>query len=118
MQVNVSKGFDKKNLKVLREVMNAALAEAGFEGLSFEVGNAKYEQAEANFQVKVKIEGLETVSDKMLEAEVRRLGLVMEKEGRKLIDYKPRNHKYPFIMEDGGKRYKLSGIQARAYFGA
>lgn len=112
------KNFNKSNLKALREQIQKALDEAGFENLEFNVGNCRFDPAEATFQLKTKIKGVKTTGQTILQDKIRRLNLVQQKGDMKLVDYKPRNYKLPFIMEQNGKRYKLTEYQAKAYFAA
>ena len=110
--------FDKNTLKILRSAMQKALDEAGLGNLEFNVGNMKYSSAEVKIQITAKIEGKKTITDVMLEEQIRVHNLKREVGGRVLVEFKPSNHKYPFIFEQNGKRYKCSTMQAKAYFAA
>jgi len=49
---------------------------------------------------------------------VKSLGLVMEKNGCKLVRYDSKKYKMPFIYEKGGKLYKTSEEHAKFLFAA
>jgi hypothetical protein len=109
--------FDKASLKVLREELNKVLKQYGPEGVQFEIGNIKFSSNECDIAVKAKIEGAKTFSETILETRCAALGLRMvNAQGMKLVDYKSNNHKYPFIFERDGKRFKCSESQAKFYF--
>ena len=117
--MNLEQGFNPKNLEALRAELNRVLSDAGFENLEFDTGRIKYENASCTIPLEVKIKGMKTMTDAMLEAEAKRLGLTLEvRNGRKLVGYKPRNRSYPFIFEDThtGKKYKCDERQAQFHF--
>ena len=110
--------FDKANLQKIRADLNAVLAKYGIDqNLELTIGNIKFSDAEFKTQLSVKVVGAKTMANKILEEEVRFLGLKMEGlGGRKLVDYKARNYAYPFIYEQNGKRFKCSAESAKIYF--
>jgi hypothetical protein len=116
--MNLSKGFDKTNLKVLREELNKVLREAGMNELKFDVGNAQFSSAEVTFKLNIKIKGQKTKNDIFLDQEIKALGLIKEKNGARLVEYKASNWKYPFIYEKDGKRWKCGMDQAKFLFSA
>jgi len=111
--------FDKTSLKILREELNKVLKQYGPEGVQFEVGNIKFSSSECDINVKAKIEGAKTLTDVMLETRCAALGLqTVNKSGWKLVGYKPKNWKMPFLFERDGKTFKCSEDQAKFYFKA
>jgi len=111
--------FDRKNLQALRAEMEAVLAKYGVDSnLEFTVGNMKFSSAEVEIKVSAKVKGAKTFKDTILESRVKALGLVMEKNGAKLVRYDSKKFKFPFIYEKGGKLYKTSEEHAKFLFAA
>lgn len=111
--------FDRKNLQALRAEMEVVLAKYGVDSnLQFEVGSMKFSESEVQIKVSAKVKGAKTFSDAVLESRVKALGLVMEKNGCKLVRYDSKKYKMPFIYEKGGKLYKTSEDHAKFLFAA
>lgn len=111
--------FDRKNLKALRAEMEVVLQKYGVSSnLEFAVGAIKFSSAEVEVKITAKIQGAKTFKDVMLESRVKSLGLVMEKNGARLVRYDTKKFKFPFIYEKGGKLYKTSEDSARLMFAA
>jgi hypothetical protein len=111
--------FDRANLKNLRADLQAVLdAYAAKNGLEFELGGIRFSDAEATIKVTTKIKGALTRTDAALALEVQRLGLVMEKNGKRLVRYDAKKYKFPFIYDVGGKLYKTTELGAKALFAA
>lgn len=111
--------FDRKNLQALRAEMEAVLAKYGVDSnLQFEVGQMKFSDSEVQIKVSAKVKGAKTFNDVVLESRVKALGLVMEKNGCKLVRYDSKKYKMPFIYEKGGKLYKTSEDHAKFLFAA
>ena len=108
--------FDKSTLQALRSEMQSVLDKFGA-NLQFEVGNMRFSEAEVDIKVKAVIKGKRTRSDSQLEAMVKLHGLKIENSnGDRLVEFKARNTKYPFIFERKGKSYKCSERQAKMLF--
>jgi hypothetical protein len=111
------KKFDQPTLRNLRVEMQALLEAYGVEtNLEITVGNMSFSEVEVNIKVQAKVKGAETLTDRILQMEVDRLGLKMENNaGDKLVEYKTRAQKYSFVYESRGKLYKTDerGIVAR-----
>ena len=112
--------FDKVTLKALRaemqEVMNKYAVKANLE---IEVGNMSFSDAEVNIKIQAKVKGAVTMTDRILQMEVDRLGLKMENnaKGDQLVKYNSRSYKYPFVYSKAdGKMYKCDGAQAKRLF--
>jgi hypothetical protein len=101
-------GFNKKNLQVLRQELEAVLVNAGIEGISLDLGNGRFNEAEVTFKMSAKVKGLDTPEDQFLKARLASLGCVMQKGSKKLVGYNSRSYKYPFIYEENGKRFKAA----------
>lgn len=111
--------FDRKNLQALREEMEAVLAKYGMESnLEFSVGAMKFSASDVEIKVSAKVKGAKTFNDVVLESRVKALGLVMEKNGMKLVRYDSKKYKMPFIYEKGGKLFKTSEEHAKFLFAA
>jgi hypothetical protein len=113
---NVTK-FDRTNLKDLRAELQAVLDKFGA-NLEFEIGGIRFSDAEATFKLTAKVKGAVTYKDLVLESRVKALGLVMEKNGYKLVRYDTKKYKMPFIYEKGGKLYKTTEMHAKMLFAA
>lgn len=112
------KSFDKATLRALRSEMQAVLDKYGKKaGIEMEVGNMRFSEAEVDIKVKAKIVGAKTRTDTQLETMASMLGLKMiNKSGDRLVEFKSRSPKYPFVFERSGKRYKCSETQAKMLF--
>lgn len=111
--------FDRKNLNALRAEMEAVLAKYGVSSnLEFSVGGMKFSESSVEIKVSAKVKGAKTFGDVILESRVKALGLVMEKNGAKLVRYDSKKFKFPFIYEKGGKMYKTSEDHAKFLFAA
>ena len=114
------KSFDKATLKALRAEMDAVLAKYGKKtGLDFEVGNMRFTETEVDIKVKAKVTGAKSRAEQGLEVFAKLYGFKLtNSNGDRLVEFKERNRKYPFIFERNGKRYKCSESQARDLFAA
>lgn len=90
------------------------------QGYRVVISKKKYSHNSISFGVEILEEGAETVGDMWLKQEVSRLGLVMENDHYKLVDYRPRSYKYPFIVENkkDGKTYKFSEFHVKTHLSA
>jgi hypothetical protein len=115
-----SLNFDRKNLNTLRAEMDALLKKYGVESnLEFTIGNMRFSDTEVDIKVKAKISGAPSRSEQALGPIMRQYDFKqIGRDGRKLVEYKKRNHKYPFIFEYTGKRFKCSYEKAKMYFAA
>ena len=110
--------FDKRNLNKVAARMDEVLKEMGFEGVSFRVNGGTFEDAKVTFKVEGRIKGARTRDQYFLDSIIEARGLVKEKNGRKLVDYKARNRKYPYIYEEAGKLYKCDDRRVTMLFSA
>ena len=111
--------FDRKNLSKLRAEMAQVLQKYGVDAnLDIAVGNMRFSDAEVEIKVTAKVKGAKTMTDKLLESEAKRLGLKMKnRAGDRLVEYKPRNWKMPFVyVAANGKRYKCDEASAKMRF--
>ncbi len=109
--------FNPQNLNDLRARLNAVLKEFDA-NLEFDIGKITYNAAECTVPLKVKIKG--AAPEKTM------LGRVMIEFGLqenstmgkyKLVDYRPRQYKFPFIYQDAqGRRFKTTEEHARIMF--
>ena len=111
--------FDRKNLNNLRAEMEVVFQKYGVDSnLEFSIGGMRFSDAEVTVKVSAKVKGARTLTDAILQSRVDALGLVMEKNGSKLVRYDTKKHKFPFIYEKNGKLYKTSVEHAKLLFAA
>lgn len=113
------KSFDKATLKALRSEMQAVLDKFGA-NIQFEVGNMRFSEAEVDIKVKAVIKGATTRADEQLELMAKLSGItkLTNSNGDRLVAFKSRSPKYPFVFVRDGKRYKCSEREARILFAA
>lgn len=110
--------FNKATLKDFRTELDAVLEKFGKKiGVELSAGGIRY----GTNSVTVKVEGLLVGSQSKEVAAIDMFTTFKENDiikvaqlGEvKIVGYKPRNRKYPYIVETvkGGKRYKLSETQ-------
>jgi hypothetical protein len=115
---NITK-FDKTNLVTVRNAMKAALAVVEAEyGVKISLGNTTYSEEDFSSPLRVDILDSNLAVSKALASKLSEMGLVIEKDGRKLVDYRFRNSVNPFIYQKGNKQYKCSTQKAKAMFKA
>ena len=108
--------FDRANLKKLRSDIEAAVATVGAaHGISLTLGTARFSSDNVTMKLEGSIISNGTVKTKGAIALERfypkYVGkLVKMSNGKtgKVIEYHSRKPKFPFIVEAGNKRYKLS----------
>ena len=97
--------FNRSQLNLLREQLQAAIDAANLSDIKIEVGNCTYRGGEATFKVKVLMEGAKTREQEDLEfyGELHKLDLTaVEKlmgEDMQLSGYKSRARKKPWILK-------------------
>ena len=97
--------FNRSQLNLLREQLQAAINAANLSDIKIEVGNCTYRGGEATFKVKCLVEGAKTREQEDLEfyAELHKLDLTaVEKlmgEDMQLSGYKSRARKKPWILK-------------------
>ena len=110
----------------LREELNIFLSDFvskhEIEGIKVELGNCSYDEAMAQYQLKIKVDGVETREQKALKMYAQLDGLDLEKEHPrfKLVEYHPKKRQYPYIYMDKTNpnvRYKGSTDWAIRHFG-
>jgi len=106
--------FNKETLTKLRKQLETDLAKYKAFGLDFKVDRIKYSSTTATITIESKLKGSKSKEVQALEfysdfkegdiIKIDQLGEV------KLVGFKSKNRKYPFIVEaiNTGKRYKLS----------
>ena len=92
------------------------------EGIKVELGNCSYDEAQATYQLKINVDGVETREQKALKMYAQLDGLDLEKEHPrfKLMEYHPKKRQYPYIYVDKTKpnvTYKGSTDWAIRHFG-
>ena len=111
--------FDRTNLQALRVDLAILLAKYGVpSNIEFSIGTMKFSHSEVEMKLSAKIKGATSIDDIVLESRVKALGLVMEKNGCKLVRYDSKKYKMPFIYEKAGKLFKTSEAHAKYLFAA
>lgn len=110
--------FDRSTLQNIRRDLNAVLEKyASANGMEMSLGTIKFSDGEFETKLNAKIVGAKTMKDTLLESVMAARGLQeMGTAGRRLVGYNPRSYKYPFVYEQGGKRFKCSAESAEMYF--
>ena len=97
--------FNRSQLNLLREQLQAAINAANLSDIKIEVGNCSYRGGEATFKVKCLVEGAKTREQEALEyyAELHKLDLTMIAklmgEDMSLVGYKSRARKKPWVLQ-------------------
>lgn len=105
--------FDRQNLKVLRTELTDVLKSVENKyGIKISLGAMTFDSNE--FRVKMTCNTENSGALRLVEGITSNPNSVIGKrvmlKGGKIgtvVDYKPRNYKYPYIVETGGKRYKV-----------
>jgi len=92
------------------------------EGITVELGNCSYDEAMAQYQLKIKVDDVETREQKALKMYAQLDGLDLEKEHPryKLVEFHAKKRQYPYIYIDKTKpnlRFKGSTDWAIRHFG-
>ena len=92
------------------------------EGITVELGNCSYDEAMAQYQLKIKVDGAETREQKALKMYAQLDGLDLEKKHPHytLVEYHPKKRQYPYIYTDSRRpnvRFKGTTDWAKNYFG-
>ena len=92
------------------------------EGITVELGNCSYDEAMAQYQLKIKVDGVETREQKALKMYAQLDGLDLEKKHPHytLVEYHPKKRQYPYIYTDSRRpnvRFKGTTEWAINYFG-
>lgn len=116
--------FDKTNLRAMRVELDAALAAIGAKyGVSVHLGNCRFtsDSASWKFDTKTKTTGSASTGITVEMANAARLyGLDLDRvapDGSKLVEYRKRQYKYPWIVRRNGKLYKNTTATAVRNFG-
>lgn len=110
------KEFNKATLKDFRNELNALLVKYEKKcGVELKSKGIKYSSNTITVSVEGKVVGTQSKEAKALELFTKfKEGDIINVRGlgkSKLVGYKARNRKYPFIVEFSGKQYKLSQSQ-------
>jgi len=110
----------------LREELNDFLSDFvsthEIEGITVELGNCSYDEAMAQYQLKIKVDGVETREQRALKIYAKYDGVDLDKKHPHytLIEYHVKKHQYPYIYTDSRRpnvRFKGSTEWAINYFG-
>lgn len=112
------KEFDKPTLRAFRVELEALLKK--YDGnVEMSVGNITFSPGDAKITINAKIPGVKSQTEELIESYAKIHGLVLQKNGRRLVEYHPRKYKMPFIYVDtDGKRYQTSLDRAKQLFAA
>ena len=110
----------------LREELNIFLSDFvsthEIEGIKVELGNCSYDEAMAQYQLKINVDGVETREQKALKMYAQLDGIDLEKKHPylTLVEYHAKKRQYPYIYIDKTKpnlRFKGSTDWAIRHFG-
>lgn len=118
--------LNKEKLQTIRQDLNKALNAAQIQGLQIELGNCRYDAAQATFKLVVTVEGATTRAEREFKmmAGLQRLDTnkiaTLQHMQCKLTGYNSRARKMPWIVTDQktGSEYKLTDRQAEIHFAA
>ena len=126
---NVDAGFNASKCRELRDIMQTALENAGIEGVSFDVGNAKFDQDEITFTVQALRVGAKTRAQRDLELMANTIGIDADrqaymKNGKQTVlvelsEYLTRKRKMPWIVTQVGNpknAWQLTDEQVKKVF--
>jgi len=116
--------FKKVNITAIKRDIDKAIAKIGEKyGIRLSADSLRYSEEWFTAKVtgKVKADAFKMLKvggdvSMQLARKLEEHGLIANKDGKTLIDYKSRNRKYPFIYTDGDARYKCCASQAKALF--
>ena len=112
----------KAQVTAVRKQLEAVLNNAGITGYDLALGNARFDSAQATFQLKVTKKGQATREQSALAMHATMDGIDPTKvlaDGEHLIEYHSRKRKYPYIsIKPNGSKFKMSTEQAQARFAA
>lgn len=116
--------FNRSQLNLLREQLQAAIDAANLSDIKIEVGNCSYRGGEATFKVKCLIEGAKTREQEDLEFYAKLHGIdttaiaKLQGEDMSIIGYKSRARKKPWILQRlrDGAEFVCSDQTATAFF--
>mgnify|MGYP003133101626 FL=1 len=116
------KEFNRITLEAVRKQLQNNLKDS-LENIIVNVGNCSYDPTNATFKLELRIEGADTkeFSDLkwVIDSGLYDLDLDRYHPQYKLVGYKARSRKRPFIIEDRNeKRYVIDRDQAMSMFGA
>lgn len=116
-------GFNKPNLKLLRDLVNKALADLD-PMIEVKPGNISFTEGSCILKVEFSVKGKMGTEEKMaiqyaqmfgldpsLRPDIPRIGV------SRLVKHASRSTEFPWVIENTeGKRYKLRGTDAERYF--
>ena len=116
--------FNRSQLNLLREQLQAAIDAANLSDIKIEVGNCTYRGGEATFKVKCLVEGAKTREQEDLEFYAKLHGIdttaiaKLQGEDMSIIGYKSRARKKPWILQRlrDGAEFVCSDQTATAFF--
>ena len=116
--------FNRSQLNLLREQLQAAIDAANLSDIKIEVGNCSYRGGEATFKVKCLVEGAKTREQEDLEFYAKLHGIdttaiaKLQGEDMSIIGYKSRARKKPWILQRlrDGAEFVCSDHTAKAFF--
>jgi len=117
------KSFDKANLKLVRSALNSALERVEEElGIELSIGNITYDRNGTGFRTKlegavISEDGLAMTQDARnfltyapldgIPKEALNQSFVHDGKPYRLVGYRPRSKKYPYLCENGGDTFKF-----------
>ena len=110
--------FDKKACRQLRDDLQKVLDAADIDGLTFELGNMRFNKTSCKIQLLASTDADAEVKSDEIAQIVMRYGLKSSDTGEwVIVAFRPNSPKYPIVAEKNGKGFKLSIAHARGIFG-
>ena len=116
------KEFNKITLETIRQHLNNNL-EDSLENIIIDIGNCSYNSDNATFKLECRIKGTDTKEESNLKWVIKsglyNLDLNRTHPKYKLVGYKAKARKRPFIIEDliNNKRYVINAEETHKMFG-
>ena len=109
------KQFNRTNLRELREELNGALSDLAEQlGISIEIGNMRFSEHNVTIKLDANIQGqLKTTETNLERYTDYKVGDVIDMPNTRLSGkivvkgYNPKARKYPLIVSNNGKSYKI-----------
>ena len=116
--------FNRTQLNLLREQLQAAINAANLSDITIDVGNCKYSGGQATFQVKCLIKGAKTREQQDLEFYAKLEGIdttaiaKLQGEDMSIVGYKSRARKNKWILQRlrDGAEFVCSDQTAKTFF--
>jgi hypothetical protein len=106
---SIMQELSRQQCKVIREQLSEILKTNGIEGLELSLGNATFDADQVAFKLVARRAGVPTQEEKDLHMAAKYKNIDVSKivDGYRLVGFKTRARKRPYIAEKNGARYVL-----------